>query len=25
VTLPDGTAAMPFTVGVHRLTETWVE
>ena len=25
VTLPDGSAAMPFVAGVHRLTETWVD
>jgi peptide/nickel transport system substrate-binding protein len=24
VTLPDGTAALPFDTGTHRLTETWV-
>jgi hypothetical protein len=25
VTLPDGTKAMPYIAGTHRLTETWVE
>jgi hypothetical protein len=25
VTLPDGTAALPFLAGTHRLTETWLD